>query len=202
MSAIQFSLEIGLVFLLGVTLIQAIRLERALGVLRRARAGLEPLVEEFDASTRQAEAAIARLHEAAESAGRQVGRQTDTAISLKDDLAFLVERGDRLADRIDGLVRSARPLAAAPRLVAERAVAEQADAAPQFSHPARHLPAEGIAPRMPAPAARAGRTPPVGPAANESRADADPAAAVFRRDGQRVRSQAERDLLKALRVAR
>ena len=31
--------------------------------------------------------------------------------SLKDDLAFLTERGDRLADRLDTLVRAAQPLA-------------------------------------------------------------------------------------------
>jgi hypothetical protein len=31
-------------------------------------------------------------------------------VSLKDDLAFLTERGDRLADRLELLVRSARPL--------------------------------------------------------------------------------------------
>jgi hypothetical protein len=174
----QFGLEIGLAVLLALTLVQAIRLERALGVLRRARAGLEPLVEEFDGATRHAEAAIARLHEAAETAGRQVGRQSDTAASLKDDLAFLVERGDRLADRLDGLVRSARPLAGGPRLVADRAKLERMDADRQLADriAAERLEAEAAGPDPALPERMPGRA--------------------------RVRSQAERDLLKALRVAR
>jgi hypothetical protein len=33
------------------------------------------------------------------------------SVALKDDLSFLTERGDRLADRLDTLVRAARPLA-------------------------------------------------------------------------------------------
>ena len=168
MSGMQIILEIGLVLLLGITLVQAIRLERALGVLKRGRAALEPLVEEFDSSTRQAEAAIQRLHDAAEGVGRQIGRQADTALALKDDLAFLVERGDRLADRIDGLVRTARPLASErPRLVAERAWST-------FTEADVPAPAEAPVPAEAPPPER----------------------------GPRVRSQAERDLLKALRVAR
>jgi hypothetical protein len=70
----------------------------------------------------------------------------DAALSLKDDLALLIERGDQLADRLDALVHTGRPLAAeTPRLTV----------------------VAGAEPGEP-----------------------------------RVRSQAERDLLKALRMAR
>jgi len=100
-----------LVVLLGATLFQAIKLERALGVLKRDRASLEALVVHFNTSTHQAESAIERLRTAADGAGRQIETQLTKSVSLKDDLAFLTERGERLADRLDGLVRSARPLA-------------------------------------------------------------------------------------------
>jgi hypothetical protein len=107
---------------------------------------LQELVVGFNASTRQAELGIERLRSAADGAGQQIARRVDAAMSLKDDLSLLIERGDRLADRIDVLVRAGRPLAVdAPRL----AVVNDA------------IPAE-----------------------------------------PRVRSQAERDLLKALRMAR
>ncbi|MDR3533178.1 MAG: DUF6468 domain-containing protein [Rhodopila sp.] len=107
----EWPLEIALVVLLVATLCQAIRLERALGVLKRDRASLEALVAGFNASTHQAESGIQRLRAAADGAGRQIESQLAKSVSLKDDLSFLTERGDRLADRLDALVRSARPLA-------------------------------------------------------------------------------------------
>ena len=143
----EWLLEIVLLVLLAFTLFHAIRLERALGVLKRDRATLEALVTGFNTSTRQAENGIERLRAAVDGAGRQVARQIDAATSLKDDLTFLTDRGERLADRLDALVRHARPAAAeTPRLVAED-----------------------------------------GPNAP---------------DASRVRSQAERDLLRVLRMAR
>jgi hypothetical protein len=146
MLAMEWLLEIALVLLLAATLFHAIRLERALGVLKHDRAALQELVAGFNSSTRLAEAGIDRLREAAEGAGQQIARQIDAALTLKDDLTLLIERGNRLADRLDTLVRAGRPLTAeTPRLTV---VSESEVAQP------------------------------------------------------RVRSQAERDLLKALRMAR
>lgn len=107
----EWTLEIVLVMLLGATLFQAIRLERALGMLRRDRASLESLVIGFNASTHEAESGIQRLRATADGTGRQIEAQLSKSVTLKDDLAFLTERGDRLADRLDILVRAARPLA-------------------------------------------------------------------------------------------
>jgi hypothetical protein len=67
-------------------------------------------VLDFNASTHQAESGIQRLRAAADGTGRQIEAQLSRSVSLKDDLAFLTERGDRLADRLDLLVRNARPL--------------------------------------------------------------------------------------------
>jgi cell division protein FtsB len=107
-------LEIVLIALLAATLFHAIRLERALGVLKRDRSALEQLVGGFNASTRQAEHSIERLRSAADGAGRQIARQVDVATALKDDLVFLAERGERLADRLDALVRPGRQMALEP----------------------------------------------------------------------------------------
>ncbi len=108
----EWTLEIVLVVLLLATLVQTLRLERALGALRRDRVALEALIAGFNASTRQAEAGVERLKAAADGAGRLIERQIGVSASLKDDLILLSERGDRLADRLDALVRAARPLAA------------------------------------------------------------------------------------------
>src|SRR5271156_6082360 len=100
----QLLLELALVLLLGATLFHAVRLERALGVLKRDRAVLEELVAGFNDSTRQAgggEVGVERLRAATDGAGRQTARQIDQAQRLKDDLAFLSERGERLAERLE-----------------------------------------------------------------------------------------------------
>jgi hypothetical protein len=112
MAGMEWTLEAVLVVLLAATLFHALRLERALGVLKRDRAVLEDLVISFNTSTRQAEAGIEQLRIAADGAGRQMARQIDTVVRLKDDLVFLLERGEHLADRLDSLIRTARPLAA------------------------------------------------------------------------------------------
>lgn len=148
MSLWQILLELGLIGLLGATLFHALRLERALGIVRRDRAELDTLLHGFNDSTRQAENATEQLRAAAEGAGKHVARQIELASSLKDDLATLVGRGERLADRMDTLVRTNR----------------------ETELPIRRQP-------IPEP----------------ELADAG---------SSRVRSQAERDLLKALRVTR
>jgi hypothetical protein len=113
----QWVLEIALVALLAATLFHAVRLERALGVLKRDRVQLQELIAGFNESTRQAERGIDRLRAATDGAGIQIARQTDAALALKDARARLIERGNRLADRLDQVVRVGRPLAAeTPRL--------------------------------------------------------------------------------------
>lgn len=159
----EWILDILLVVLLTATLFHAVRLERALGVLKRDRAALEILVATFNASTRAAEAGIGRLHEAADGSGRQIQRLIDTATTLKEDLTFLVQRGEGLADRLDEVVSAARPVLS---------IAGQ-------------------------PAARPLYTSQMGPSQMSATVDRAP-----RETEPKVRSQAERDLLKALRMVR
>ena len=104
----EWLLEVALLALLTVTLFHAVRLERALGVLRRDRGALEILVASFNESTALAEQGIERLRSTSEGAGRQIARQIEGGSSLRQDLTFLIERGDATADRLDGLVRGTR----------------------------------------------------------------------------------------------
>lgn len=167
MDGMQWLLDAALAALLAATLFHAVRLERALGVLKRDRSALQDMVEAFNASTRHAEASVGRLQAAADGAGRQLAQQAEAAVLLKDDLAFLTERGARLADSLDGLVRTARPLLAdAPRLRA---------AAPEPRPDLREAMAETRA--------------------ADTRGPAEP-------DKSRTRSQAERDLIKALKLSK
>jgi len=168
MGGMEWLLEIVLVGLLAATLYHALRLERALGVLKRDRVALEELVSSFNNSTRAAEQGIEKLRAAADGAGRQIARHIDTASGLKDDLQFLMERGNRLADQLDHLVRASRPLA---------------------QEPPRHP--------LPEPRGYAAAEPDTYAADEMVTAPSNGDAAE-----PRVRSRAERDLLKALRMSR
>jgi hypothetical protein len=182
----QWILEGVLILLLAATLFHALRLERALGVLKRDRAVLEELVEGFNESSRQAETGIERLRSAADGAGRQMARQIETAQRLRDDLSFLSDRSDKLAERLEAAVRAAR-------MVTDGTVLQGAfaQAAPAAAPPVKPLPVPAVVEKLvPAPPAPP-RLQPVA-VAEDRAAEAEP----------RLRSQAERDLLRALRGAR
>jgi hypothetical protein len=166
----QLALDSVLICLLAATLFYALRLERALGVLKQDRGALEQLVATFDAATHQAEQGVERLRASAESSGQLLSRQVDRAAGLRDDLAFLAERAERAADRMEQGLRAARPAPSAE----DRLIRLSAPPDPPAESPPRP---QRLAPP---PAAE----PPDDPALSG------------------LRSQAERDLLKALRLSR
>jgi hypothetical protein len=157
----QWLLEIALMGLLVATLVHAVRLRQALAVLKGDRAPLEQLVASFAAGTREAQAGIDHLRQAADGAGRRITQQIEVANALRDDLAYMTERAERLADRLDVLVRD------------NRAFETRSSDAPA---------------RLVSPPTLAFAPPP------SSAETADYAAAPVK-----IRSQAERDLLQALR---
>jgi hypothetical protein len=110
----EWFLEVPLIVLLAATLFHAVRLERALGVLKRDRAALQTLVDGFNASSQAAEQGIGQLRAATDGAGRLLMRHIESAKTKQDDLTFLIERADSLADRLERLVRAGRPLAQDP----------------------------------------------------------------------------------------
>lgn len=206
MEGAQFLLEIALLGLLAATLFHALRLERALGVLKRDRAVLEELVAGFNESTRAAEAGIERLRGATDGAGRQIARQIEQAQRLRDDLGFLSDRGEKLAERLEGGVRAARMAAdqhgmamaghagqAAPGNPSAQAFSGQPQGYQNTPYAGGQAAAAHQAPSYPAamPSGQEGE-----PAGASAYGAAEPAA------GPRLRSEAERDLLRALRAAR
>ena len=116
MIAMEWVLELALLAALIGAIPFALRLERALAGLRRDRGAFEgggkEFAKEFADAARLAEGAVQRLRASAEQAGRQVSERVAVAEPLRDDLRYLVERAETLADRLDGLVRAARPMAA------------------------------------------------------------------------------------------
>lgn len=125
MSALEWLAHGAVLLLLMIALPFAWRLERQIAALRREGAGFEAGAASIGVATAAAEAAMVRLRATTEQAGRGVAERAATAEALRDDLRFLTERAEAIADRLDGLVRDARPAAAphvpsGPRSEAER----------------------------------------------------------------------------------
>ncbi len=127
MSILEWSLQLVLLGLLGAAIPFALRLERALREIRRDRGALEGSAQGLGEAARMAEAAMVRLRASAELAGRQVAERTAVAEPLRDDLRYLIERAETLADRLEGLVRAGRPMAAEVPRAPEPALQSQAE---------------------------------------------------------------------------
>ena len=123
--------QLAVVTLLAGTIPVALRLERALRAVRRDRAELEGCAATLDSAARGAEAASLRLRRDAEESCKGMENGMAAAEPLRDDLRYLLQRAEAVADRLDALVRAARaaapqaavpmgvPAAATPRPAAE-----------------------------------------------------------------------------------
>jgi hypothetical protein len=106
-STVETILQGTLLLLLLAALPFVLHLERGLAALRRDRAALAEGAQGFEAATRDAQSALSGLRAALEVQGRQ----SAAAESLREDLRFLVERAEGLADRLESLVRQGRSAA-------------------------------------------------------------------------------------------
>ena len=122
-------LDVTLVVLLGATIGYCVALHRRLGELRAAQSELPKLIDNFIEATRRAEAGIAGLKAASAATADEIGPKLGEAQVLREDLAFMIDHGGKLADRLEAAVRVARveaqsraaaPLAAARPEPAER----------------------------------------------------------------------------------
>ena len=127
MNAFEWIVQIAVIGLLAATLPMAWRLDRMLRALRADRAALEQGAAGLGDASRHAEAALLRLRATTELAGRQVAERVAGAEAIREDLRYLVERAETLADRLEAAVQQARPLAgaAAPAVPAVRSDAER-----------------------------------------------------------------------------
>ncbi|MHC8509163.1 MAG: DUF6468 domain-containing protein [Rhodospirillales bacterium] len=98
---LALALDIVLAVLLAATIWCAVSLNRRLGALRRDRSELASLAGDFAAATERAGDSVGLLAENAED----LQSRTEQARSVADDLAFLMDRGEKTADKLEKLVR-------------------------------------------------------------------------------------------------
>ncbi|MBX9633465.1 MAG: hypothetical protein K2X44_00665 [Magnetospirillum sp.] len=94
-------------------------LNQRLTQLRKNRDDLAKIIVSFNEATVRAESSIPKLRKAAEDAGMSLQERVEKAQSLRDDLAFMIERADTMANRLENGVRSARTEARTPPAAAK-----------------------------------------------------------------------------------
>lgn len=124
--------------LLVVTIGYAIVLNKRLGKLRRDESSLEKLAATFGDSTVRAEESIETLKYAAD----MIQERMDKAQALRDDLAFLIDRGSQAADNLEDLVRASRDIPRAEPRPGPVEVPGSFQEVPLVTTPVEELPAE------------------------------------------------------------
>lgn len=190
MSFLPMALDGLMAVLLAITIAYAAMLNRRLATWRNDKAELEKLIERFNRAAQHADIGISNLKEASEATGRALSQATAKGQALRDDLAFLIERAepvaDRLAEQTRRVERPRRPVepAAEPRLI----IAEENVAPPPAPVPPVAVKQKAAAPAVVAP-----------PAPQAAELPHRPVVRPYRPgETASARGSAERNLLKAL----
>lgn len=101
-------MDLAIISLLVPTIVYAVILNRRLSALRNSRDELAKVVSSFNEATMRAEAGIPKLKKATLDANNALQERVEKAHALRDDLAFMVERAEETADRLEGAVRTTR----------------------------------------------------------------------------------------------
>ena len=89
-----------LIILLVATICCAMSLSRRLYSLRSDKKNLEKLIGEFHDISEKADKSLTGIRATAEEVSRELAEANAKSRSMRDELAFLVERADRLAEKI------------------------------------------------------------------------------------------------------
>ena len=136
-------LDVIIIVLLAATIVYAVILNSRLAQLRDNRDDLARLVAAFNDATARAESGIPKLRRAAEEAGQNLQDRVEKAQTLRDDLAFMIERADSMAGKLENSVRQAREEVRTPPAPAQPM--------PQVAPPARGSRVKAVEPPPPPP---------------------------------------------------
>jgi hypothetical protein len=99
-SWISIAIDVAVAGLLVAAILYAVRLNRALESLRQGKSELAALIGRFDEAAAHAERSVARLGQSTTDQGKALNAAIAEAQALRDELAFMLERGDTVAERI------------------------------------------------------------------------------------------------------
>mgnify|MGYP001187179330 FL=1 len=105
---ISILFEILLVGMLAMMIYYAWRLNEKLSDLRNDKFELEKLLTTFATSTERAEDSILRLKSKASETVEVLEEKVVNAVKLRDELSFMVERANEMADRLEAAINTGR----------------------------------------------------------------------------------------------
>lgn len=108
MNSLEFIVDVVIIVLLIPTIIYAYNLNKSLNMLRQNQKSLAQLVSALNEATFKAENSIPKLKSVTEHSSEGLKEVVDNAKELKNDLLFINERADSLADRLENVISSSR----------------------------------------------------------------------------------------------
>lgn len=100
-AVISLLLNLLIVGLLMATISYCWVLNKRIKILQDGKSELANLLQYFDEATTRASESIVALQSASKKIGENIQTRIDKVTYLMDDLAFMVEKGNRLADQLD-----------------------------------------------------------------------------------------------------
>lgn len=118
---VSLALNVLIVVLLALTIGYCWVLNRRIKILQDSRSELAQLLKHFDESTQRASDSIIALQTASKKIGENIQLRIEKANYLIDDLAFMLEKGNKLASQLEAgfAVNRARSRVAATQAVEE-----------------------------------------------------------------------------------
>lgn len=129
---IALVINVAVAALLIAVMIYCNRLNKNIKVLQDSKGEMAKLFAEFDASIEKASESIEELQDATKRAEIVLKDKLDKANLVADDLTFMIERGIKMADTLEGGLKKPAS-SAAPSPVAAAKAAAPAPRAPQAS---------------------------------------------------------------------
>ena len=90
-----------MVGLLGATIFYCFKVNRRIRVLQDSREEFAKLITQFDDTTKKAQESIEDLQRMSARVTDSLNERLDKANFLADDLAFMIEKGNKVADKVD-----------------------------------------------------------------------------------------------------
>ena len=104
MANLELIINLIIIVLLIPMIIYAYSLNKSLNALRQNQKSLAQLVSALNEATFKAENSIPKLKTATEHSSEGLKEVVDSAKELKNDLLFINERADSLADRLENVI--------------------------------------------------------------------------------------------------
>ncbi len=108
MANLELIINIIIIALLIPMIIYSYNLNKSLNALRQNQKSLAQLVSALNEATFKAENSIPKLKTATEHSSEGLKEVVDSAKELKNDLLFINERADSLADRLENVISTSR----------------------------------------------------------------------------------------------